>query len=460
MVPRSLIIGFCVLAVEMLAMFAAHGAPSAVAWDNPEFQARFLGSYGFDGPREPSVTVEEQRLLEVLVPLMEQGQTAEAARRLREGIAPGASPAMPYTLGNLYFQSGDLDSAETAYRRALAGMPSFVRAARNLGLLLAQQGRYDEAATRLGEAVSRGDDSAAAWGTLAFCHYQNGDPTAALVGYERAAFLEPASADWQVGRAQALLQLDRAPEALAVATRFLERQPHDREARLAAVNAALVLDDWEEAAVQLETLRRQDLADADALALLGRAYLTLGIPGRATEAYVEALRLPRKPPAKDLLAATDQLARLGRADEAGALLAVIRRQYAEALPAGCAADLALLEARLLLDEGQAEAAAERLRTASAENPLREDVLLLLARAEHERGEPVAARIALEQATRVDGAGPEAWVELGRLHVEAGRWPEAVAALRQAQSIHPQANVARYLESVERAERADGRVVTD
>ncbi|WP_309397769.1 tetratricopeptide repeat protein [Cerasicoccus maritimus] len=426
----------------------AHALDS-LSWSDPDFQARFLGSYGFDGPREPSVTSAEQQALKSIVPLMEQGQLTEAARRLRDQTTPDSSAAFDYTLGNLYLQSGNLGAAESAYREALRKMPGFVRAWRNLGLMLAQSGRSGEAVSALGEAISRGDNSAECYGALAYCHFQNGDYATALPGYEQASFLAPHSADWQLGRAQCLIQLERAKEALGVAERYLKEHPKHAEARRVAVNACIAMQDWENAAVHLELLRLHELANAQALLQLGRAYLALGLPHRATQAFMDALRLQEKPSLLQLLSSAELLAQQGAVQETESLLTVVYQQYGDGLSGEGMNQLLRLQGRLKLMNEEPAAAARLLAEAASRDPLSGRTLLLLGVAQIELEHYAEAQVTLERAVKLDEVAADAYLELARVHVKQAHWPQAAEALRSAQRIRPEDRVAQYLENIQR-----------
>jgi len=428
---------------------ALSAAPESLTWSSESFQKRFLGSYGFDGPREPKISPNEQLTLQALTPLLESGQYTNAARQLQESLSPDSSAALDYTLGNLYRQTGEVALAESAYRQALKKAPGFARASQNLGLLLLQEGRFGDAIAPLGQAIERGADNSTNLGALAYCHFRAEDYAAALRGYEQAAFLDAANADWQLGRAQCLIQLERATEALGVAERYLEKFPSHIEARRIAVNASLAMEDRERTAAHLELLRRQNQADAAALLLLGRTYLALKLPERAAEAFLAALNLEQKPSIEELLAAAELLAREDRTDETESLLAIVYQKYGESLSGEAMNQLLRLQARLKLQAGDSAAAARLAKQATMRDPLDGRALLLLGEAEREEENWVEAQIAFEQATKLDEIAADAWLELARLHVEQQQWQAAIDALREAQIIRPEDRVAEYLQSIER-----------
>ncbi len=75
---------------------------------------------------------------------LEQGRTEEAAELLSQSLRVRPTAVVQYNLGNLLSQQGKLDEAHACYEAALRRKPEFVEAWYNLGLLEAKPGRTTE----------------------------------------------------------------------------------------------------------------------------------------------------------------------------------------------------------------------------------------------------------------------------------------------------------------------------
>ncbi|BCB85602.1 tetratricopeptide repeat protein [Phytohabitans suffuscus] len=182
--------------------------------------------------------------------------------------------------------------------------------------LLADLGRYDEAAGELADALALDPHHSGAHSTLASVHLAAERPAEALQAAEAALATAPGDLPALVSRAMALSDLRRFTEAAAVAEEVLRLGPTDPFAQR---SAAAVLADSRNGQTAIDAAwRAAQLAPRDPLAHLVLA-LVAGRLGRfelAERAYHEALRLD------PTLAAA--------ADEPG-IVRLDRRRYAQAL---------------------------------------------------------------------------------------------------------------------------------
>jgi tetratricopeptide (TPR) repeat protein len=107
-------------------------------------------------------------------------------------------------LGRASEQRGDPAAAISFYRRAIAIDPDVAEAHNNLGVLLAGQGLYAEAAEQFRAAVRLRPRDALALRNLALALERSGDLPGALEQYEAAVRAEPGNAETRAMRDSAL----------------------------------------------------------------------------------------------------------------------------------------------------------------------------------------------------------------------------------------------------------------
>jgi tetratricopeptide (TPR) repeat protein len=107
-------------------------------------------------PRE--LTAAERR--EICERALARAEELRRAGRLEEGIALLLDAAkyklelakIHFRLGNLYFDSGDLERAEQAYLRAVEEDPKYASAYHNLGVVYRRQGKIGQSVKMLKKA--------------------------------------------------------------------------------------------------------------------------------------------------------------------------------------------------------------------------------------------------------------------------------------------------------------------
>lgn len=86
-----------------------------------------------------------EEALEKAERLRREGRYREGIELLIEALKYGQEKARVYfRLGNLYFDAGDLERAEYAYKRAIEHDPEHVNAHHNLSVVYRRQGRIGE----------------------------------------------------------------------------------------------------------------------------------------------------------------------------------------------------------------------------------------------------------------------------------------------------------------------------
>ncbi|MGD9904804.1 MAG: tetratricopeptide repeat protein, partial [Vicinamibacterales bacterium] len=158
-------------------------------------------------------------LMEMSALRQAQGRLAEAFTLLQrhEALAPGDHHALVQQ-GKVLADLGRLAEAEAVLRRAVAVRDT--TAQYNLGAVLDQQGRWDEARDRYRQALAIDPFNTSAMNNLAAGLDRRGATIEALAIFERAIAIAPDQADYYSNYGNALIQagrLEDAVDALAVA---------------------------------------------------------------------------------------------------------------------------------------------------------------------------------------------------------------------------------------------------
>jgi tetratricopeptide (TPR) repeat protein len=145
-------------------------------------------------------------------------QREEAVRFLTVAAAlrPG-SPGVRYNLGLVLHDAGRLDEAIVAFRQAIGLKPDYVMAHLELGKVLGEQGQRDEAIAAFRRAIELKPDYADAHYTLGNFLFGTGRPGEAVAAYRKAIALKPDDAESHCNLGIALRQLgDLAPALLSL----------------------------------------------------------------------------------------------------------------------------------------------------------------------------------------------------------------------------------------------------
>ena len=222
-------------------------------------------------------------------------------------------------------RSGDLDLAETIYRKILSLQPENAHATHLLGLIALQKGRANEAC-ELFEAAIRRDDSQAlfhcnlgeayrllarldeaeqcflralelqptypqALTNLGVTLHQRGRYVDAVSRFQQALEAAGASADGYSNLGLAQFAAGAVEEAVVSLRKAIDLDPHHLEANNNLGTALLEKGDLETAAFVLEEAVRADPRSADAWCNLARARLGQSEPGTAEECIRRAIEL-------------------------------------------------------------------------------------------------------------------------------------------------------------------------
>ena len=187
---------------------------------------------------------------------LKQGRPEEAAELLSQSLRVRPTAVVQYNLGNLLSQQGKLDEAQTCYEAALRRKPEFVEAYYNLGLLQAKRGRTTEAERNYRTALRLKPNHAESHLSLGTLLAGEKKPDEALAHFQAAVQAAPTNVD---ARFNLALALNGRGDYAGAAAQFAEAcrlQPEDVEARQSLALALLGAGKMAEATAQFrEALR-------------------------------------------------------------------------------------------------------------------------------------------------------------------------------------------------------------
>jgi Flp pilus assembly protein TadD len=421
-------------------------------WKDPEFQKRFLGTYGVLGELEPRLTPEERAQLEKVIPLMSTDLRA-AAQALAPLVAPKSSAIFDFTLGNLHFQLDELDEAERRYRAALEKFPDFLRASKNLALLCVRAGRMAEAIGPFTRVIQLGGGDALTYGLLGHAYAAQQQFLPAESAYRQAALLQPEALDWKLGLARSLFRQQKHDQTAALCAEMIEKHPERTDLWLLQASAYIGMKEPLKAAQNYEVVARLGKATVDVLYALGDIYVGEALLDLAVGAYGRAVDLdPAQSVARPLRAA-EILASRGGVSQSKVILARVRDVFGERLEETDRRRLLKDEARAAVAEGSGAEAARVLEEIVALDPLDGEALMLLGQHHARSGETDRAIFYYERAESLESFEADARVRHAQLLVARSDFREAVPLLKRAQELKPRDELARYLEQVERLARS-------
>lgn len=424
-------------------------APELELWSDPSFRRRLAESYLAETEVEPRLTTADRERLQRAFDRLAAGDLDGAERLLLEARGEEESAVFDVTLGNVLSQREDLERAVAAYRAAVEKFPRFRRAWRSLGLIHVRRGELAEAARALTRVIELGGGDALTYGLLGSAHAGLGSQLAAESAFRMAALLEPDALDWKLGLARSFVQQERFAEAASLCGDLIEAQPERAELWLLQGGAFLGLGQPLRAAEAYELADRLGGATAASLAMLGDIYVNEGLFDLATAAHLRALDEDPQAGLQRPLRAAAVLTARGALGETRRLIEGIETLGGERLGDAERRELLGLRARLAVAEGDGDEEARVLEEIVRLDPLDGEALILLGRHAGRTGDPERAAFWLERAASLEAFEADAKLRHGQLLVQQGSYAEALPLLRRAQALEPRESVREYIEEVER-----------
>jgi tetratricopeptide (TPR) repeat protein len=209
--------------------------------------------------------------------------------------------------------------SETLYRTTFAGNPNCWMCYNNLGFVLFNQGRLEEALPLYVKALEIKPDYAEAKNNLGVVLSSQHRTATAVARFQEALQLKPDYPDALNNLANVLVTQDKPEEAMPYLQKALQLRPDYAEAKLNMGAALLKMNRIPDAITNLKDAVRLKPDYAEAHGILGVAWYTAGQITEARTEFEQAVRLKPNfaPPHRDL---AEALWELGQPDQAIAQL--------------------------------------------------------------------------------------------------------------------------------------------
>lgn len=419
-----------------------------------DFEQRFLANYGVNSAIEPTIGAEERPLYEKIAPFLRE-DPARVIREVEAALTKESNPAFRFLLGSLHYQGGEMEKAERYLEEAIEQFPDFRRAHRTLGLILVQNGRFEEAIQTWLKVITLGGGDAQSYGLLAYAYLTEEKYESALNAYRMARMFKPDSVDFRRGQAQCLLQTGQWRLAAALFDELIAENPEEGAYWLMQANAFLQLERHPEAIANLELAHSLGEGHARSRFLLGDLHMRAENYRLAVSTYVEAIKASEDWSLDQALQPLNYLLARGLLDEAERYLAVLEPRLPASLERKQEEKLAVTKAHIARAGGELEKARDLLGAVVEVNPLHGKALLSLAGIYQEQDDYEQAEFYFQRALSVPDFKVDALIALGRLEVERGDFSAALEHLRTAREHEERPGLDRYIDSIEAASQGKG-----
>ena len=196
-----------------------------------------------------------------------------------------------YNLGIVLSEKGKADQAIEHYRRAVDLRPDYAEAHYNLGRLLVENGQVDDAIAHYERAAAINPADAEAQNNLGVTLFGIGRADDAIAHYQKALEIQPDYAEASCNLASALIAKGDFDGAIGRYTVCLAAIPDQEEARYNFASALLRRGRTDEAILQYQKVLQLHPDSADAHANLGSAWLAQRSVRDAIAEYTKALQI-------------------------------------------------------------------------------------------------------------------------------------------------------------------------
>jgi tetratricopeptide (TPR) repeat protein len=215
----------------------------------------------------------------------------------RDTLAKNPTCGMAHNnLGLLLADQGKKEEAESHYRRALEIDPDHQEALNNLGLIFIRKGLVSEAADRFRRALQLRPNDPKALVNMGNVLLTQGRVDEAMQHFDKSLRIDSYSPEAWVNMGTALAGQKRYTEAISYFKMAARLEPNNADNEINLGDALIELGNPDEAAIHLSRAVQQNPGDAKAHGDLARALAMQGKYAEAMARYTEAMRLSPKDP--------------------------------------------------------------------------------------------------------------------------------------------------------------------
>lgn len=362
------------------------------------------------------------------------------------------SANVEYAIGQLYQLKGNRVQAEQYYFQALEKFPAYVSAYARLMEIYLNQEDCEKAIEAGRKAVAIGGANGNVFKGMGLCYLLENDYGAALSAFRIAKTFMPNDTGSNYYHAVSAVNMGYSGEAISILDELIVENPDAVNTYSLQVNAYLLEDDYDGALVTLDIARRKGLLNSSSYNLLGSIYINKEMPEAAAEAYGKSLEVGRPGPFTSAIDAFNYLSRFGEWQLAGDYLDKVATAYQGRLNQNEQRSLAVLQARVLMDSGQAADGAELLREVIQTDPMNGDALLSLANYYWQQQDFERADIYFQQAASVESVTLQALMANAQMATDREDWESGIELLRRASEYVPPESLSIVEENIRALER--------
>ncbi|MDA0345959.1 MAG: tetratricopeptide repeat protein [Verrucomicrobia bacterium] len=426
-------------------------------WREDDFEKRFKGSYGINSYLEPELDVDNFNVYEGVLAFLDNSEgaitfiTNSMATLEEQGIEVSAS--LHFLLGNFFFESDEHDLAEEQYILAIHKHPNFLRAYENLGYSFMQNDQNEKALPVLLKALELGSNDSQIHGLIGFLYLDKELYLSALSAFESAMLFNPRNNTWRFGIFQSLINLNRNDSALGVAEEILLFDPDNPVNWQNVASLLMRLNREDEVISHVEMVHQLGGSSYRTHRLLGNLYFNREMVEQANLEFKVMIDLASEAAdLEDVLEVCEGMLYFGFVEEAQSLFGKLTNKGTELGLVIDPESTDMIQAMFYMEDGRLDQAETIFLRVLNANPAQPRALLFLAQILVQQRDFDQAGIYFELAQMYPEVSYNAYYAHAQLLLGLEQREEALAKLRQAQSIDASDELSEIISSLEETGR--------